>query len=139
MLTVLKNIKRKKGQALVEMALVLPILLLLVFGMIDFGRVLQINLAATEASREIARVAALMGNDATAATTIATVQTNAISAITSGNTVTVTITPSASSARTSGTEVKVVVATKVDLITPLINTMVTDPFPVSASTTMRAE
>ena len=138
MLTGLKNIKGKKGQALVEMALILPILLLLVFGMIDFGRILQTNLAATEASREIARVAALLGTDATAATTIATVQKNATAGITSGNTVDVTITP-ASGARTSGTEVKVVVATKVDLITPLINTMLTDPFPVSASTTMRAE
>ena len=138
MLTGLKNIKEKKGQALVEMALILPILLLLVFGMIDFGRILQTNLAATEASREIARVAALMGNDATAEATINAVEKSSKAAITSGNTVYVTITP-AFSARTSGTEVKVVVATKVSLITPLINTMLTDPFPVSASTTMRAE
>ena len=138
MLSRLKNIKKNKGQALVEMALLLPILLLLVFGMIDFGRVLQTNLAATEASREIARVAALMGTDSAAETTIATVKTNAIAGLTSGNTVTVTITPS-TSARTNGAEVKVVVQTNVDIITPLINTMLANPFPVSATTIMRAE
>lgn len=33
--------KRKKGQALVEFALVLPIFLIVVFGIIDFGRILH--------------------------------------------------------------------------------------------------
>ena len=138
MLSRLKNITENQGQALVEMALILPVLLLLVFGMIDFGRVFQTNLAATEASREIARVAALMGDDSAADTIIANVKTNATSALTSGNTVTVTITPSYS-ARTNGVAVTVVVTTSVDLITPLINTMLTNPFPVSATTIMRDE
>jgi Flp pilus assembly protein TadG len=41
------------------MALVLPLLLLLVFGIIDFGRMLHAQIILTEAAREGARAAAL--------------------------------------------------------------------------------
>ncbi|GIF21847.1 Flp pilus assembly protein TadG [Actinoplanes tereljensis] len=44
-----------------ELALVLPVLLLLVFGLIDFGRVMQQQIQLTEAVREGARVGALNG------------------------------------------------------------------------------
>ncbi|GAA2650904.1 hypothetical protein Adu01nite_63070 [Paractinoplanes durhamensis] len=44
-----------------ELALVLPVLLLLIFGLIDFGRVMQQQIQLTEAVREGARVGALNG------------------------------------------------------------------------------
>jgi hypothetical protein len=44
------------------MAIVLPLLLLLVFGLIDFGRVLQQQIQLTAAVREGARVGALSGS-----------------------------------------------------------------------------
>jgi Flp pilus assembly protein TadG len=47
------------------MALVLPLLLLVLFGVIDFGRMLNTQLVLTEAAREGARAAAL-GLDADA-------------------------------------------------------------------------
>ena len=50
------------GAAAVELALVLPLLLLLVFGIIDFGRMLNTQITLTEAAREGARAAAL-GHD----------------------------------------------------------------------------
>jgi Flp pilus assembly protein TadG len=43
----------------VELALVLPLLLLLLFGVIDFGRMLNTQITLTEAAREGARAAAL--------------------------------------------------------------------------------
>jgi len=46
-----------RGAAAVEFALVVPILLLLVFGIIDFGRMLNAQLQVSEASREGARAA----------------------------------------------------------------------------------
>ncbi len=52
------------GAAAVEMALVLPLLLLLVFGIIDFGRMLNAQIALTEAAREAAR-AHVLGADPT--------------------------------------------------------------------------
>jgi len=48
-----------RGAAAVEFALCLPILLLLVFGIIDFGRALNAQLTLTQAAREGVRLAAL--------------------------------------------------------------------------------
>ena len=42
----------KKGIAALELALILPILLILVFGIIDFGRLIQARLIITNVSRE---------------------------------------------------------------------------------------
>ncbi|NUO60565.1 MAG: pilus assembly protein [Hamadaea sp.] len=46
-----------RGASAVEFALVLPMLLLLVFGIIDFGRLLNAQIKTTEAAREGARAA----------------------------------------------------------------------------------
>jgi Flp pilus assembly protein TadG len=51
----------------VEFALVLPILLMLIFGIIDFGRAYNAKISLTQAAREGARVRAL-GGDAVATT-----------------------------------------------------------------------
>lgn len=48
-----------RGAAAVEMALVLPLLLLLVFAIIDFGRMLNVQITLTEAARDGARTASL--------------------------------------------------------------------------------
>ncbi len=50
---------REGGAAAVELALVLPILLLLVFGIVDFGRALNLQITLTQAAREGVRPAAL--------------------------------------------------------------------------------
>src|SRR5215831_13065346 len=53
-----------RGAAAVEFALVLPILVILIFGIIDFGRMLNAKITLTEAAREGARATALVGADA---------------------------------------------------------------------------
>jgi Flp pilus assembly protein TadG len=50
-----------RGAAAVEFALLLPLLVLLVFGMIDFGRAINAQITITQAAREGARVLALPG------------------------------------------------------------------------------
>jgi len=50
---------RDRGAAAVEMALVLPILLILIFGMIDFGRMLNYQMRVTNAARDGVRMAAM--------------------------------------------------------------------------------
>jgi hypothetical protein len=50
------------GQSLVEFALVVPLLLLLVFGIIEFGRVYHAQLVVASAAREGARKAAVNGD-----------------------------------------------------------------------------
>ncbi|HUZ54815.1 MAG TPA: TadE family protein [Streptosporangiaceae bacterium] len=51
--------KRDRGAAAVEFALLLPLLLLLLFGIIDFGRALNAQVTLTQAAREGARLTAL--------------------------------------------------------------------------------
>ncbi|HEY8453507.1 MAG: pilus assembly protein [Micromonosporaceae bacterium] len=48
-----------RGAAAVEAALVIPLLLLIVFGIIDFGRMLHAQITLTEAAREGARAVSL--------------------------------------------------------------------------------
>src|SRR5438128_1590091 len=49
----------ESGVALVEMAILIPFLLLLIFGMIDFGIFLYRNIGLTQGVREAARQAAV--------------------------------------------------------------------------------
>ncbi len=58
-----KWVKNKKGQALVEFALILPILFMIVFGIVEFGRVFNAYVIVSNASREGARQAAVGKGD----------------------------------------------------------------------------
>jgi Flp pilus assembly protein TadG len=51
--------RKRRGAAVVEFAIVAPLFFLLVFGMIEFGRVIMVKQIITNASREGARVAVL--------------------------------------------------------------------------------
>ena len=53
--------RRDRGSAAVEFALVLPILMLLIFALVDFGRMLSAKITVTGAAREGARAAAIIG------------------------------------------------------------------------------
>jgi Flp pilus assembly protein TadG len=55
---------RDRGTAAVEFALVVPVLLLIVFAIIDFGRLLNAQIELTGAAREGARLAVLGYSDA---------------------------------------------------------------------------
>jgi Flp pilus assembly protein TadG len=50
---------RRRGQALVEFALILPVILLLVVGMLEFARAWNLHQVMTDAAREGARRAVL--------------------------------------------------------------------------------
>lgn len=52
-----KRGRRERGAAAVEMALVMPILILLIGGIIDFGRAFMTQVIVTNAAREGTRVA----------------------------------------------------------------------------------
>lgn len=55
LLRMLRFVKNNRGQAMVEMALVLPVLLLILCGIIEYGRVFHETLVVTGAAREGAR------------------------------------------------------------------------------------
>ena len=63
------NRNTRRGAAVVEFALIAPIFILLVFGMIEFGRMVMVQQVLTNASREGARLAVLDGTTTSDVTT----------------------------------------------------------------------
>jgi len=61
-----RGARRPAGQAVAEFALAIPIFLLLLFGLIDIGRLVYVNNAISQAAREGARYGAVQGRSATA-------------------------------------------------------------------------
>ena len=57
--------KRRRGAAAVEFAVVAPVFFILIFGMIEFGRMVMVQQVITNASREGARLSVLDGTTAT--------------------------------------------------------------------------
>jgi hypothetical protein len=62
----LRRRRQRRGQAMVEFGLVLPLFILLVIGLIEFALAFNANLAVNFASREAALIAAESGNDSIA-------------------------------------------------------------------------
>jgi len=56
-----RTTKRERGAALVEMAVVLPLLILLIFGIIEFGLLFRERLTIASAASSAARTGATMG------------------------------------------------------------------------------
>lgn len=87
----------ERGAALVEFAVVLPFLLMLVIGIIEFGRAYNTQLSLQSAAREGARALAL-GNSSTAvtarvgaATPVAVDQVTQVPCTTAGGSASVTV------------------------------------------------
>ena len=98
-----------RGATAVEFALLLPVLLLLVFGLIDLGRALNAQITLTQAAREGARLAALSQANVVS-------RTQAAATGLSGVTVTVTACPSGAGASSDAT---VQVSYPFTFVTPL--------------------
>lgn len=133
MLRKINFLSHQKGQAIVELAIILPLILFLIIGMIDFGRVMNAYLVANNASREGARQAAVGKSD----TEIVTMIHQTAASLDSSN-VQITILPQASE-RSRGTEVKVSIQYQVEIITPLVSQIISNPYNIETSTSMRVE
>jgi Flp pilus assembly protein TadG len=129
----MKLFKGEQGQAVVEMALVLPLLLFLLFGIIEMGRVGYAYITVNNAARSAVRVATAGGLDQD-------VQNAAINAAPSLSVaeLAIVITPTQTN-RQSGQSVQVQVSYPVHLIVPLISTILPNPFVVNSTLSMRVE
>lgn len=123
-------LRSERGQTMVETAMVLPILLILIFGMIDFGRAFNAWITVTNAAREGARVAATR-QDATAINARIDAAMGSLDY------------PSpvlSNVGGVSGSAVSVTVETTVDIMTPLIGDIIGGgSVTLSETTTMRLE
>ena len=125
-------LQRTKGAAAVEMAVVLPVFLLLVCGIMDFGNIYFQLHQVNEAAREGARQTAVSQNLQTAIADVTNfIQSNY------NNNFTVTVAPSPP---VSGQDVTVTVTNAVNIITPIIgNLFPSNPYTVTGRTVMRVE
>ena len=60
----MKSKRKERGAVAVEMAIVLPLLLVILVGIIEFGRVLNVQVSLSQAAHEGARYAAIHYDDA---------------------------------------------------------------------------
>ena len=135
----MKNILSLKtnehGQSLVELALVLPLIVVVLFGIMEFGQIFQAYLTITSASREGARTA-ITGSTNEA---ILTATNQLTTTLTEPDKAVVTINPSDPLARRQGIPLSVKITYPVELYTPVLSSILPDPVILESTTTMRME
>jgi Flp pilus assembly protein TadG len=127
--------RNRRATAAVEFAIVAPVFLLLVFGMIEYGRMVMVQQIITNASREGARTAVLDG------ATTAGVQSAVNNYLTSGSIsgATVTVSPNPPSSAQYGDPVTVTVSVPFNQVSWLPSPMYLGGKTLSSSTVMRRE
>lgn len=125
-----------KGQATLELALVLPILILLLFGIVEFGRIFNASLTIAQAAREGARVGAVGGSDEEIVSAV-----KAVAATLDLDKLQVNVDPPESSPglRVRGGRLRVEVDYSVTLVAPVIAEFIPNPYPLQAVAVMRIE
>jgi Flp pilus assembly protein TadG len=125
-------IRKEEGQSLTEFALLVPLLLLLICGVLDFGRVMYAYLHLNMAAQETVRIAGLGKGDSE----ITTFAKN-YEQLGDANLLHVTISPSQTS-RKSGDYVKVTLSYTLSYLTPMISNILPQPV-VTVDSTIRVE
>lgn len=126
---------KRRGAAAVEFAVVAPVFVLLVFGMLEYGRMVMVQQVITNASREGARRAVLDG--ATASEVQSTVSSYLTGATVTG--ATTTISPSDPGTAAAGDPISVTVSVPFSAVSWLPSPMYLGGKTMSAATTMRRE
>jgi Flp pilus assembly protein TadG len=127
--------KRQQGQTLVEFALVMPILILILFGILEFGRIFFSYIVITNAAREGARAGAVGKPDAEIITTVF----DASPLPQRDTKLQVTKVDPGQGYRTPGIPLTVEVSYNVDLITPLFAEILPNPMTLKTQAVMRVE
>lgn len=125
--------KSEQGQALVEMALVLPLLIVILFSLVELGRLGYASLTLQYAAREGARTGITGAGDELIRARVI----SAAAGLTDSELV-ITITPPAHD-RVSGDELQVLVDYETAVYFPLLNVVIPDPFPLQGRAVMRME
>ena len=146
---IIKKIFRSpKAQSMVEMAIMLPLLLLILFAIIDFGRVFGAYMLIHDLARDGVRAGVVGATQTEIENQIVANDSflNIVPDRTSDSSTylkdrkDVHIQPDESGgSRVVGNSLSVTINYDVDIVTPIISSLVTDPFPISAHYTMRVE
>lgn len=125
--------KEEKGQSMVETALVIPLLLLLLVGMFDFGRIFYTYTHLHLAAQETVRVGGLGASDADIVSFA-----KDYAKVKDPENLNVSISPNDSS-RNSGDYVTVTIDYPMNFITPFLSSMLSPSFQVHTESTIRVE
>ncbi len=128
-----KRLVNRKGQSIVETALILPIIILILTGIIDFGLLFNNYLVITNASREAARQAAVGATDMELNILVSNMTSNL------DQTKLMTTIYPAQALRKKGDEVVVSIEYDNTLLTPIISSIIPNPMHLTAKTVMRVE
>jgi hypothetical protein len=126
-------VKKEEGQSLLEFALILPLLLLLISGMFDFGRLLYNYMHLHLASQESVRLGGLGQGDAE----ITAFAQNYIH-IGDPLLLEVAIFPSETT-RKSGDYINVTLRYPFESITPILSDIIPSPYLIETESTIRVE
>jgi Flp pilus assembly protein TadG len=129
----MKILKNEKGQSLVEFAILLPLLLLLLMGILEFGIMLNAYLSINNSAREGARLGIVDGSNLEISELITNLSTNL-----NAENLVVTIIPLEGS-RKSGDTLTVEVVYNYQVIIPIISNILNDVVVLKAKTSMRIE
>lgn len=127
--------RNRRGAAVVEFAVVSPVFFLLVFGMIEYGRMVMVQQLLTNAAREGARVGVL---DNSTASDVTTAVNNYLTAANINN-ATITCNPSTPSSATYGQPVTVTVSVPFSQVSWLPSPMFLGGTTMTAQSAMRRE
>ncbi|MDS0525888.1 pilus assembly protein [Clostridium sp. SHJSY1] len=129
----MKSLKNQNGQALVEFAIILPILLILVMGILQFGMMLNSYLAIENATREGARAGIVGKSDFEIKNMII-----AMSPSLDPQNIVITINPTENS-RKSGDTLVVKITYNYELTVPIISSLFNNVIVLNGQTSMRIE
>ncbi|MDF2891295.1 MAG: TadE-like protein [Clostridia bacterium] len=122
----------KKGQSIVETALILPVIILLLMGIFEFSRIFGSYLLITYTGRESARMAAVGKSDEEIIQNV-----HEKSGLLDLANLQITIDPAVE--RKTGDDVGVTIRYKIVIYAPIIQSVLPNPFYVESSTYMRVE
>ncbi len=128
-----KLVRNRRGQALVELALLIPVLLVLLLGVFEFGRLFNAYMTVQHAAREGCRIGVLGATDAEI---VAVVESNAVTL--NPAELTISISPALAS-RTSGTIMTVTVNYNFRVLVPVISALLGSGLPIRSALSMRVE
>lgn len=133
-----KKEKREDGQAMVEFALVLPVFLLILCGIIDFGWLFYNQLSLNNACREGARYAVVNTADGSGTQAIEEHIKNLTTNVFANDGVDINIEYTSQGDPTTG-DIKVTLEADISFFTPVLSTVLGKEKTITSTVTMKVE
>lgn len=128
----------RDGTAAVEFALVLPFVMVVFLGIIEFGRVMMVQQVITNAAREACRSAVLPGGSISSSRDLVTTYLSGVNITLSSPTTQITVSPDPTTA-TQGTAITVSISVPYNSVSWLPNPIFMGGKTLSATVVMRLE